>query len=650
MYNKFKDVFQEALVIRFVELKLLELFSQGKLTGTVHTCVGQEFIPVFLNKYSLESDFWLSNHRGHGHFIAKTKDLKGLLAEILSKDIGVSKGFGGSQHLYSEKFISNGIQGGLFPTALGIGFSYKKDFSESIVTIFLGDGTLGEGIIYESFNLCALWEIPVLFVLENNFYAQSTCSSQTFSGDLETRIKGFGIEYFKTNTNDLDSLDSTCKVAVDYVRNRRLPGFLEIETFRLLAHSKGDDNRKSSVIDYQNQNDILNQVLNSSFLNIDQIKLDIDSLVESVLLSPNSSYVSKFEFVLDNKVNFTNFTIIEGRLNNNIYKGLSSLFEKDNNVFFIGEDIEFVNDFTEKPYGGAFKVSQDLSLKHPDRVRNTPISEAAIIGLGIGLSLNNCKSIVEIMFGDFITLGFDQILQHASKISSMYGRKINIPVVIRTPMGGRRGYGPTHSQSLEKHFFGIPNINIVAINSRINVEILYSKLFENINNLTILIENKVGYTRFQNENILLGYDYFISDEIFPTLSILPQDSDLPFITIACYGQMVEEVERAAEILFEKYEISVDIICFSSIQPLNINPLINSINRTKRVLVVEEGCGIAGFNSIIASYLLSHKINVLDFSYLSFDDLISADSYIEGIQLINSQSIFMEISKLLNYEK
>jgi len=170
---KYLDQLYEVYKIRKVEEKLLELYSQGLIGGTVHTCVGQEYTGVFISKYLKQEDVIFSNHRGHGHFISKTKNVKGLIAEVLSKKEGVSGGYGGSQHLYSNDFISNGIQGSLLSIAAGMSFSFKKHNNENICVIFIGDGTLGQGSVYEALNFISLYKCPILIVLEDNEIAQS---------------------------------------------------------------------------------------------------------------------------------------------------------------------------------------------------------------------------------------------------------------------------------------------------------------------------------------------------------------------------------------------------------------------------------------------------------------------------------------------
>ena len=258
--EKFTEEIKKAIVIREVEKSFLSLFGQGKLNGTVHTCIGQEFTGVFVSKYLSEDDHMVTNHRGHGHYISKTGDIKGLVAELLGKEIGCSGGMGGSQHLYNKNFLSNGIQGGMVPIACGIAKYYKLQKQKNISVAFIGDGTLGEGIIYETFNIAAKKEYPLLIVLESNGMAQSTSTEQTFSGDMQKRIEGFGIEYIETTTDDLFDLDIKVKKAITQVRDKNKPTLINIKTNRLNSHSKGDDNREESKIKQLKDKDLLNKI------------------------------------------------------------------------------------------------------------------------------------------------------------------------------------------------------------------------------------------------------------------------------------------------------------------------------------------------------------------------------------------------------
>tara|TARA_B100001250_G_scaffold414630_1_gene454983 strand:- start:7430 stop:9385 length:1956 start_codon:yes stop_codon:yes gene_type:complete len=628
-YPVFLKEIKRAILIRAVEEKLLELFKGGYLNGTVHTCVGQELVPVFITKYLNKSDHIVSNHRGHGHYLARFDDIEGLIGEIMGKDIGCSGGFGGSQHLVNDNFLSNGIQGGMVPLATGIGFFYKQKKIKAISIAYIGDGTMGEGVIYESFNIASKWKIPLLVVLENNGYAQSTSIKQSFSGDLQKRVEGFGLKYFSTSTNSLEKLNLEAKNSVEYVRKNSLPALIEIKTNRLNAHSKGDDNRSKKEIDLYHSEDIISQLLNQGIDSLDSYNKSINdkiNLIVSNLIDSKSRLDIK-------KTNFLNlFSAKKGtspdikkhaRYNKLINEALFKFLEYNDEGLIIGEDIETVNQFTPNLYGGAFKVTNNLSNKFPNRVLNTPISEAAIVGFCAGFSIKAGRSIVEIMFGDFSTLIFDQVLQHITKFEVMYNQKIKCPIVIRTPMGGKRGYGPTHSQSLEKYFIGIPNLCIIVLNHRISPLYIYENIWNIKNTPFLVVENKVLYTLDTKIKKLEGYDYIFSDDVFPALSIVHQFEE-PHMTIICYGEVLYELELAVRELFIEEEIVVDIVVPSMIYPINNSEIEKSVKKTKVLVIIEEGSGIASWGSEVVAKLIDKNITLKKLKRFSNNEIIPSD--------------------------
>ena len=247
----YREIARTMYEIRAFELKLLELFAKGQLSGTTHTCIGQEAISLALMHHCKKEDYVFGSHRAHGHYIARGASLYCLFAEIMGKSSGVCGGLGGSQHLCDGNFFTNGIQGGISASAAGIALGIKldkKSNSKPISIVFIGDGTLGEGLVYETMNMASLWNLPILFVLEDNLYAQSTPKEQSTAGSQCGRAEAFGIPSSEIKSNDVGELISISKIAVDYVRNERRPYFLRIETYRLEAHSKGDDDRDPEEI------------------------------------------------------------------------------------------------------------------------------------------------------------------------------------------------------------------------------------------------------------------------------------------------------------------------------------------------------------------------------------------------------------------
>jgi acetoin:2,6-dichlorophenolindophenol oxidoreductase subunit alpha len=229
--------------IRRFEETLLALFEEGVLNGTTHACIGQEADAVGVMEHLGDGDHVFSNHRCHGHFLAWTGDAFGLLAEIMGKPAGLCAGIGGSQHICAPGFKSNGIQGGIVPAAAGVALAEQLRGSDGLSVVFIGDGTLGEGVVYETLNLTALWQLPLLFVLEDNGWSQSTPSSLNLAGDTAARFTAFGLPVVDVDTTDVLEIETAAGEMVSGCRSRRGPGVLIIHTYRLCHHSKNDDNR-----------------------------------------------------------------------------------------------------------------------------------------------------------------------------------------------------------------------------------------------------------------------------------------------------------------------------------------------------------------------------------------------------------------------
>jgi 2-oxoisovalerate dehydrogenase E1 component len=648
-YIKYKNEIKKAILIRLVEERLLTLFSEGELNGTVHTAVGQEFTGIFISKYLQSSDFVTSNHRGHGHYLARFGNIRGLISEIMGKNEGVSGGFGGSQHIVDKNYLSNGIQGGMLPVSAGVSFYHKKKKINSISVSYIGDGTLGEGIVYETLNLVSVLQCPLLIVLENNGYAQSTSFRQSFRGDLKERVVGFGLKYFESSTWDLEDLDKNCRAAIEFTRNESKPVFIVINTYRLNSHSKGDDNRIKDEIEEFRNKDILSNILN---LNNDEItayvektKLDIESIILEI--KQGSTLVTTFQSdQLNSRISIPSISKeIDGhdRYNTLIYNALKNIFKQNEDVLLIGEDIQNKSEFTDADYGGAFKVTKDLSDLFPGRVFNTPISEAAICGFVTGYSLKAGTSFVEIMFGDFTTLIFDQILQHASKFETMFNGKVSCPIVIRTPMGGKRGYGPTHSQSIEKFFLGIDNFAVVALHHRICPDYIFNAIMT-VKKPLMVVENKILYTIDTAKKKLPTYKYEFNESLFPELFIKANEH-ISSVTVLCYGETLNVVEDALLELLIDEEIYCDVICPSLISEINTKNIISSLILTGKLLIIEEGPGYASWGSEIVSKI--HEEGFSDFNLKRFhNSQLIPSSFKAEIELlpnkVNVKNMILEL--------
>jgi 2-oxoisovalerate dehydrogenase E1 component len=536
--------------------------------------------------------------------------------------------------------------------AAGLAFSNKMSNNNKISIAFLGDGTLGEGVVYETLNLTSLWDIPIVYILEKNNISQSTSFKQNFSGNIEDRIKGFGIKYFFTSIYNLEELNNTFQNAFSYSRNNSKPVFLEVELARLNSHSKGDDNRDEEFIKKITKIDPLNCFVENNKSLTSEWEVEINEFIKKSLSSLTSeinphfnSHNLNFESENFQKIHFTKKN--DKRYNELIYDALEKILSAESQSIIIGEDIENNNSYNPKEYGGAFKVTRDLSNKYPDQVKNTPISEHAIAGFSIGYALSGKISILEIMFGDFTTLVFDQLLQHVSKFTLMYGEIIKIPFILRTPMGGFRGYGPTHSQSLEKHFLGVPGLRVVVLNQLIEPSEIFNQIL-NIKEPTLLIENKVLYTKTIYENVVAGYAMFKSNTVdsFPVIRFLPENEKAT-LTLICYGGILDEVLKAIQLLFVEDEILVELFVVSEISQSNIPGILDSINKTNKLCFIEEGNSFASFSSEVVSMLVEMKCKNFSLLRISNNSIIPSSREFELKVLPTAIKIKSQISIFVN---
>lgn len=645
-FDLYKDDICKALLIRKVEEKLLHLFGEGKLFGTVHTCIGQELAAVAIARSTNTDDYWFSNHRCHGHYLARTLDAEGLIGEIMGKENGICKGIGGSQHLYHDGFFSNGIQGGIVPVSAGLAFTKKYKRESGIGLVSIGDGTLGQGVLYETLNLISKWQVPLLVILENNSYSQSTSQATTLSGSIDERFSAFGIKTFSGNTWHFQELFDVAEDAINFVRDSGSPAFLRIDTYRLKAHSKGDDNRNEDEVNSYHKIDPINKIL-SKESDISWLKnaiLEINEIVDKAVELSESTAFHEFacsENSSNPNSSWVNISTSPQKQVDAINKALSSFLLNDKNALIIGEDIE-------SPYGGAFKITKGLSNDFPKQVKNFPISEAAMLGIANGMALGGLKPIVEVMFGDFLTLCMDQWLNHAAKFSGMYAEKVEVPLILRTPMGGNRGYGPTHSQSIEKHFLGVPGTRVICLHHRCDVQQIYDDIKNEEILPTLIVENKTAYGRLSNSKSPDGFLALIeNNKPFPMSRLKPNDN--ADITIISIGGMSIPCEEASLKLFDDEEIIADLFFPTQLYPFDINPILKSVEESRALLVVEEGQSFVSLSGEILAQL-SEKTSYSQLKVARLcakSEIIPTSRPLEAQCLPNVQDIILKAKELLS---
>jgi 2-oxoisovalerate dehydrogenase E1 component len=469
------------------------------------------------------------------------------------------------------------------------------------------------------------------------------------------------MHYLACDTWDLPGLSQTFEEARRVILQEQRPVFVEVRTARLKSHSKGDDTRPQSDIDALWAKDPLQQLRESMLAHdphyFERIHAEIEHFL-ALALKPatapaptrGAAKAGQATTLGQGSIKSTTATNTwrdlpmpgsEARIGTLLNQVFAELMRQHPHLAFLGEDVL-------SPYGGAFKLSKGLSDEFPERVRSTPIAEASLIGMGTGLALSGMPPMVEIMFGDFLTLGLDQLLNHATKFRSMFGRDLPVPLVVRTPMGGYRGYGPTHSQSIEKHFMGIPHLDVIALNQRVCPQGLYRTVYDGLVNPTLVIENKVLYTEPLKQAPLAGYRHELNTERYPCLRISPQ-ADTPQLSIVCYGHMLTLVEAALERAFDEHEIIAEVICPTQIAPLHIEPMVASVRRTTRLLTVEEGVLSHGFGSEVIARCAEAGAPISRCRKLGITDIIPASADEELQVLPSVDSILAAILEIMSHE-
>lgn len=332
---------------------------------------------------------------------------------------------------------------------------------------------------------------------------------------------------------------------------------------------------------------------------------------------------------------------------------LESLNQSLHNVLRENQDVILIGEDLLDPYGGAFKVSKGLSSAFPEQVISTPISEAGIVGSAVGMAMRGLKPIVEIMFGDFVTLAADQIINHASKYNGMYNGKVSVPILIRTPVGGRRGYGPTHSQSLESMFMSVPGIEIVAPSICHDPGEMLGKLMGSIQKPTIFVEYKTDYSKKLFGQKMEGF--FIERENIGdynqniALSLYPEEQ--PDIFVITYGGNVSIAIEAAEKVFMDEELIVNVLVLSSIRPVDEEWIIKKVKKCGRIVIVEEGNKIGGWGAEVASIIQEkafHELKCPVYRIGSMDIPIPSSGPMEN-EMLPSANIVIETINQISFK-
>jgi TPP-dependent pyruvate/acetoin dehydrogenase alpha subunit/pyruvate/2-oxoglutarate/acetoin dehydrogenase E1 component len=634
-----RETLEMLLLIRHFEETLLALFQAGKLNGTTHTCLGQEAIPATVMPLLRDDDFVFSNHRGHGHYLARFNDPEGLMAEIMGREGAVCGGVGGSQHIKLGRYLSTGIQGESLPVAVGAALELKREGRGGIAVPFIGDGTWGQGAVYEALNMAALWRVPLCVIVENNGIAQTTGRELNMAEQIAGRVRAFGVDFLHCPERDVDELRPKVAAAIQRVREGAGPLVIEFETHRLGAHSKSDDTRHPDVVaDMRAAGwyERYRAARPEEFAGVEaQVKNRIAALAEELEKRPPTKWNAP---AFHDIAPLSAQPAPEGgeRVLDNLNRALHAVME-DERVFLLGEDIL-------DPYGGAFKVSRGVSSKYAGRVLTTPISELGFAGVGNGLALAGQRPVVEFMFGDFIFLAFDQIVNFAAKSVTMYGGREPHHILFRCPVGGHRGYGATHSQSVQKHFIGVPDLDLFEISPLHDNTALLPWILER-GNPAVLFEGKTLYAQPQFSGGVID-DLFTFDFLDNGLTARAFIEERADAVIVTSGGMFSACLAAARELFLEHEIEVQVVVPFQLYPFRTLPL-EKLTRELPVFVVEEGPAGGTWGAEVAAALArTTKLHQPVALIHSAPSIIPSARHLEKEVLVQPADIVQRISGAL----
>ncbi len=484
-----------------------------------------------------------------------------------------------------------------------------------------------------------------MIVCENNLFAQSTCQVQTLAGDICACAAAFGVDTAHGNTWEWPELFGQMRESIERVRTTGRPLFHRVDTFRLMAHSKGDDNRPADYIQSHRERDPLDS-LSRRFAadpRWQQMVSEIDQRVKNAADRADAASFGTIDLPAPSAdphvIDWKRLSFTKERVVQSVKRGLHEGLVQYPDVVILGEDVE-------SPYGGAFKCTMGLSQDFEGRVRNMPISELAMLGVGNGLALAGMRPVIEMMFGDFLALAADQWINHAAKFRFMFNDKVSVPLIVRTPMGGKRGYAATHSQSLEKHLLGLPGTRVLCLHHRCNPADLYRTLFAANDLPTLVVENKILYGQTCSSDAPPGFELIASTgHAFPTVRLKPAIE--PEVTILAVGGMSLDAENAVTRLFEEDEIAADLFLPTQLYPFDIDVLAESLEQTRRLVVVEEGQGFVSLGGEIVAQVTERfgRLNVACRRLAAAPVPIPAARPLEQLCLPNADSIIARVKEV-----
>jgi 2-oxoisovalerate dehydrogenase E1 component len=599
------EMYRRMALIRGFEERVAALYRDGLVPGFVHLSTGQEAAAVGACWPLRDDDVITSTHRGHGHCIAKGLDPLGMFAELMAREAGTNRARGGSMHIADPArgiFGANGIVAAGLPIAAGAATAAQLRGSDQVAVAFFGDGAAAQGAFHEALNLAAVWRLPVIFFCENNGYSEFSPASAQHAASLERRAAGYAIPYRAVDGNDVVGTASTMRDAVEAARSGAGPSIVEAATYRWHGHYEGDPQRYRSdeeIREWQARDPLVRHrerlvdagVPTSDVDTLESgVSAELDRAVEAARALPAPSPSSLFDFVVRPRAVVPETPIdlpaaaggeATYRTMDAVRGALESELAADERVFLAGVDVG--------EGGNVFGLTRGLRARFGDRVRDTPISETAIVGLAVGAAMAGMRPVVEIMYLDFLGVCLDQLLNQAAKLPFMTGGAAQMALTVRTQFGAGRSSGSQHSQSLEALLAHIPGLTVVMPSTPADTYGLLRAAIEDPNPV-VFIENRLLYGMKGPEPR--------ADHLVPIgrSVVVRPGSD---ITVVSVSRMVHEALAAAEEVAGE-GTSVEVIDLRTIAPLDLDPVLASVHKTSRLLIAHEAVVPFGIGAEIAA--------------------------------------------------